>query len=127
MKIGNGYYQAMTLGQHGVIFVNKTILTPKEYSKKMMKRGPLAGGVIGALALSDELFKQQVCYLISNGADDQGCINISFINDDMMDKFLKGNGELSNEYYSKDSKERNLAEHVLPILKKAGLFTKVTE
>jgi len=93
----------------------------------MMGRGPLAGGAIGSIAISSELFKQQVCYLISNGADDKGNINISIINDEMMDKFMEGNIELSNEYYSKDSSERNLAENILPILKKAGLFTKVRQ
>ena len=122
MKIGNGYYQAMTLGQHGIVFVNRTILAPKE----MMERGAFYAGAIGAMVISNELFKQQVCYLISDGADTKKHINISMIDEKMMNNLLGENAEAIEEYYSEtDPSKRLLAAHILPVLKKLGLLTKV--
>lgn len=129
---GNGYAQAMTLDQRGVFFVNKKIgkssrnLVAKTSAMAIFVGVPLA--TIGtAVAVSNQL-SNQVCYLVSKREDGANPCYISMIDDIVMPDLLGTNTELINEYYSEsDPSKRLQAAHILPILKKAGLFKKLKQ
>lgn len=119
-NFGNGYTRAMRIGNRSILLVNRLI--GKEV-KRQQQTTAFMFGAIGAAIAAGKQNKQQVCYVISNGADEKGRINIRLINDSLMDQMIEGQNSLLNEYYSVlDEEERQQATHIVPILEKAGLF-----
>jgi hypothetical protein len=80
-------------------------------------------GAIGKAVVANQQIKQQVCYVISNGANEKGRIDIHLIDDSMMDKMIDKRKDLHDEYYAEENAtKRRLATHIVPILEKAGLL-----
>ena len=81
------------------------------------------GAAIASASDSKRLMKQQVCYIISKGADEKGRIVIRMVNDDLISKMLNDNGELLREYYDEEEEKLRIhASRVMPILQKSGLI-----
>ena len=119
-RFGNGYTKAMRIGQRSLLFVNRTIGRDAQTSQAMA--GFMFGAIGGAIAASSQM-KQQVCYVISYGADSKGRIAIRLIDDSLMDEMIANRDDLHDEYYAEEKlSKRLLATHVIPILEKAGLF-----
>lgn len=119
-RFGNGYAKAMRIGNRSILFVNKLIGKDAMASQQM---SALMFGAIGAAISAKKYVKQQVCYVISYGADEKGHISIRLIDDALMEQMVEGHDELRDDYYSEtDEKERRMATHIVPILEKAGLF-----
>ena len=119
-RFGSGYTKALRIGQRSLLFVNRMIGSNAQSSFAMS--GFMFGALGGALAASQQV-KQQVCYVISYGADSDGRIAIRLIDDGLMDQMIINRDDLHDEYYTeKNSNKRLLASHVVPILEKAGLF-----
>ena len=117
---GNGYTRAMRIGEHSVLFVNKMI--GRAARNSVAFTSVMFGGIAGTIAAS-QYNKQQVCYLISWGADDKGHINIRLLDDDLIEQMLKEHPDLWLEYRAEqDDSKRILAKRVVPLLEKAGLF-----
>lgn len=119
-RFGSGYTKAKRIGQRSLLFVNRAI------GSDIRENHMLAAfmfGAIGSAIDSHSQMKHQVCYVISWGADEKGRISIRMINDDLMEQMIGYHNSLNDEYFSeKDASKRVLAEHVIPILEKAGLF-----
>ena len=119
-RFGKGYTKAIRMGKNDLLFVNKMIGRDAQTNAAMT--GFFFGLIGGAIVASDQV-KQQVCYVISNGADEKGHIRIRLIEDGLMDQMIVGHDDLHDEYYTEEDTSRRLqASHVLPILEKAGLF-----
>lgn len=85
-------------------------------------------GAVGAMAAANQQIKNQVCYIISSGANSKGRVNIRLVDDNLMEQMIAGANhyELTSDFYSvKDTEMRLLANHVIPILEKAGLLKEV--
>ena len=81
------------------------------------------GAAIASASDSKRLMKQQVCYIISKGADEKGRIEIRMVNDELISKMLNDNGELLREYYDEEEEKLRIhASRVMPILQKSGLI-----
>lgn len=119
-RFGNGYTRAVRIGERSLLFVNKII--GRDAMNTRMTAGLMFGAVGGIISASKQA-KQQVCYVISGGADKKGLINIRLIDDALMDQMIIKYNDLRDEYYAEeDTKKRILATHIVPILEKAGLF-----
>ena len=119
-RLGNGYTKAMRIGQRSLLFVNRII--GNNAQSLLIPSGLMFGALGGAITASQQV-KQQVCYVISFGADSEGRIAIRLIDDDLMDQMIINRDDLHHEYYAEDNdSKRMLATHVIPILEKAGLF-----
>ena len=119
-RFGNGYTKAMRIGQRSLLFVNRMI--GSEAQSDAMMAGFMFGAIGGAIVGSEQM-KQQVCYVISYGANSKGNISIRLIDDGLMDQMVAGHNDLHDEYYAEENdSKRLLATHVIPILEKAGLF-----
>ena len=120
---GNGYTKAMRIGQRSLLFVNKII--GSEASSDVM-RSQFLFGVIGSMITASEQMDQQVCYVISFGANSNGEIGIRLIDDRLVEQMINDarHNDLYDEFYAeRDPEKRLLAKHVIPILEKAGLFS----
>lgn len=112
---GNGFTKARRVGDQNLLFVNKIV------GKEAMS-GVMLGAIGGAIAASKQM-KQQVCYVVSNGADKKGRIEVKLIDDELMDQLIANRADLHDEYYAeKKASKRRLATHIIPILEKAGLL-----
>ena len=119
-RFGNGYTKARRIGERSLLFVNRLIGRNQE--KDIIVVGA-AFGAIGAAITANKQMKNQVCYVISSGADEDGKIAIRPIDDHLMNQMIDNRVDLHDEYYAeKDLKKRRLASHVIPILEKSGLF-----
>jgi hypothetical protein len=119
-RFGNGYTKAMRIGQRSLLFVNRIIGIDARNSATMS--GLMFGALGGAITASQQV-KQQVCYVISYGADNEGRIAIRLIDDGLMDQMIANRDDLHDEYYAEENTtKRLLAKHIIPILEKAGLF-----
>ena len=78
---GNGFTKAMRIGENSLMFVNMLV------GKEAMS-GAMFGAIGGAIAASKQM-KQQVCYVISNGADKKGHIEARLIGDELMDQMIE--------------------------------------
>ena len=125
-RFGKGYVKANRIGNRSLIFVNRMIGQEAREDQNTVAFGVMFGAIGGAIAgtsASKKLMKQQVCYIISKGADEKGRIIIRMVNDDLISKMLKDNGELLREYYDEeDEKQRIHASRVMPILQCSGLI-----
>ena len=119
-RFGSGYTKAMRVGERSLLFVNRFIGGDAQVNAAMS--GVMFGALGGVLAASKQV-KQQVCYVISYGADNKGRIAVRLIDDSLMNQMINNRDDLHDEYYAeKESSKRLLATHVIPILEKAGLF-----
>lgn len=117
-RFGNGYVSCRRIGQRSILFVNRLIGREEQAKAHTASMFGLIGGLIAASS-----GQKQVCYVISDGADEKGHINIRLIDDNLMEKMLDGHDDLKTQYYSEKKKnKRFLASHVIPILEKAGLL-----
>ena len=124
-RFANGYAKTRRIGKRSLIFVNRTI--GKEAQSDAIVAGMMFGAIGGALVGSKQI-KQRVCYVISSGPDSKGRTDVRMINDELMEQMIAGHDDLYDEYYSEKQKsKRILAKHILPILRKAGLFTQTDE
>jgi len=120
LALGSGYVRAKRIGNRSLLFVNR--LTGKEIRNDEIAAG-IMFGAIGGVAAARKNMKQQVCYVISQGASEKGKIAIRLVNDDLIEKMLENQGSLLREYYDEhEDNLRILASHVLPILEKSGLI-----
>lgn len=118
-RFGSGYTIATLIGKDTLLFVNRQI---GKYMKQRVNVGMMFGAIGGAIAASS-MMKQQVCYAISNGAGEKGRIPVQLINDNMIDKMIANRSDLREDYYSeKNDNKRIRANHVIPILEKAGII-----
>ena len=124
MYFGSGYARARRIGDHSLFLVNKIIGIQAQRS---LFNASFAFGLAGSYIAAKKQMDQQVCYVISNGADSKGIINIRLV-DDQMIKQMVSDKALRKEYFSeKEKKKRLLAKHIVPILDKAGLFRQQPE
>jgi len=122
-RFGNGYTKAMRIGQRSLLFVNKIIGSEAQGN---VMRSQFLFGVIGSMITASEQMDQQVCYVISFGANSDGEIGIRLIDDRLVEQMIADahHYDLYDEFYAeKDPEKRLLAKHVIPILEKAGLFS----
>ena len=119
-SFGNGYIKARRLGKNDLFFVNKIIGMDASTTAAI---SGLMFGTIGSAVTANQQMKQQVCYVISNGANEKGRIDIRMIDDELMDQMIGKHKNLHDEYYAEENtSKRRLATHIVPILEKAGLF-----
>ena len=119
-RFGNGYTKARRIGERSLLFVNRMI--GREVRNDQVMVGFMFG-TVGVAVSANKWMKNQVCYVISSGAEDDGHIAIRPIDDSLMNQMIDNRVDLHEEYYSeKDRKKRMLAIHVIPILEKSGLF-----
>lgn len=119
-RFGNGYTRAVRIGNRSLLFVNRLIGREARLNQQTTA---MMFGAIGAAISAGKQMKQQVCYLISNGADSKGRIDIRLVDDALIEQMLAGHNDLLDEYYSKtDVKERQQATHIVPLLERAGLM-----
>lgn len=136
-SLGKGYCKAARIGEHNLLLTGK--LAGKEAQDDALSGSAaaatagilfgvagaaVAGGIAGG-ASANKLLKNEVCYLITSGADEKGHFNVTRFEDPMMDKLLLSRNlvELHNAYYAEqDKKKRQLAARVIPILEKAGII-----
>lgn len=119
-SFGSGYAKAWRMGDKSLLMVNRMI---GKSAQKDELLSSLVLGVVGEAMTMNKQVKQQVCYVISEGANEKGRITIQLIDDKMMDQMLVNRKDLSKEYYAEENKaKRLLATHVIPILEKAGLL-----
>ena len=119
-RFGNGYTQALRIGRDTLLFVNRPI--GPEAQSQAMTAGFFLGAIGSALVASNQQH-YQVCYLITEGPNENGRIEIERIEDPHMRKFLKDNKELREQYFTeKDKRERRLATHILPLLEEVGII-----
>ncbi len=118
IPFGNGYVQARRIGERSLLFVNR--MCDKETNIKASTMGFMFGAIGGAV-MASQIEKQQVCYVISQGTDFKDNINVLLLDDNLIEKILKGQETLLDEYYAeKKITKRRLAKHIIPILEKAG-------
>lgn len=124
-SFGSGYSKARRIGDNSLLLVHRVI------GKSALKDEVLSSlvfGVVGEAITVNKQVKNQVCYIISSGANEKGRIDIRMINDSLMDQMLQGREDLQKEYYAEENKsKRLLAVHVIPILEKVGLFEQSKE
>ena len=124
MSLGRGYTKAKRIGNRSLLLVNR--LMDKESAEGATTAGFMFGAIGGAMigiSMAKQSMKQQVCYIISKGANAKGKIEIRLLNDDLIKQMLKDQGPLLRDYYEEDDYTlRTLAERVLPILEKSGLI-----
>ena len=119
-RFGNGYTKARRIGEQSLLLVNKI---KGERKREEATIYPFMFGTIGGYVVVSKQFKQQVCYIISSGADEKGQIAIRLIDDYLMNQMIMGRRDLYEEYHAEEKEsKRILATHVIPILEKAGLF-----
>ena len=119
-SFGGGYSRARRMGENSLLLVHRVI---GKSAQKDEVLSSLVFGVVGEAITSNKQVKQQVCYVISNGANEKGRINIQMINDSLMNQMVQNREDLRKEYYAEENKsKRLLATHIVPILEKAGLF-----
>lgn len=119
-RFAGGYTRAMRIGERSLLFVNRIIGRDALASRAS---AAVMFGLLGAAITAGNQSKRQVCYVISNGADEKGHIRIRLIEDGLMDQMIVGHDDLHDEYYTEEDTSRRLqASHVVPILEKAGLF-----
>ena len=102
-RFGKGYVKARRIGNRSLIFVNRTIGQEARGGQNMatfVMFGAI-GAAIASASDSKRLMKQQVCYIISKGADEKGRIEIRMVNDDLISKMLNDNGEGSPQWCSR--------------------------
>ena len=117
-RFGGGYTKAVRIGRDSLLFVNRIIGKAAQMDAAMSGYffGALGGGLMAASQV-----KQQVCYLITGGANAKGKISISLIDDAFMHPIVKDDLDLHAKYYSEmEHSKRIRAVHILPILKQAG-------
>ena len=120
VALGIGYVRAKKIGNRSLLFVNR--LTGKEIRNDEIAAS-IMFGAIGGVTAARKNMKQQVCYVISQGASEKGKIAIRLVDDNLIDKMLENQGPLLREYYDEhDDDLRLLASHILPILEKSGLI-----
>ena len=119
-RFGSGYTKGMPIGEHSIIIVNRLI------GKNAVSHAASMGflfGIAGGMIAANENMKQQVCYVISFGADEKGRVDIRLVGDQLIEQMLKGQRDLLNEYYAEeDDGLRIRANHVVPILRRSGLM-----
>ena len=136
-RFGKGFCQAARIGEDDLLLVNK--LAGKEARKNQSSAagaalvagvlfgvagGVIAGGIVAGVNVNKQL-KNQVCYILTSGANEKGNYDIKLFEDRDMDKLLLNRDliDLHNAYYSeKDKAKRRLASRILPILEKAGII-----
>ena len=118
---GKGYAKAWKIGTRSVLFVN--MLIGKEVQNEQTMAAILFG-TIGAISVTNKNRKNQVCYVISDGADEKGKIQIRLVDDELIKQMLDEQApSLMKEYYAEsDDMKRIAAAHVIPILMKSGLI-----
>ena len=118
-RFGSGYTKAKRIGRQSLLFVNRII--GSDAAGQAMGARYVLGAIGGALAAADQM-NQQVCYVISWGPEEGKLIPIRLVDDELVDKMVTRK-DLIREYYSETNKQKRiLADHVMPILEKAGLF-----
>ena len=127
-RFGNGYSRAIRMGQNDLLFVNRKIGRKEQMNAGAMAGvfgvlgGAIGGGIAGGMIASDML-KNQVCYVVSGGADKKGHIILQLMDDEEMHEIVKDRDDLHQLYWNeKDESKRRAASNVLPILEKAGLI-----
>lgn len=119
-RFGNGYTKGMPIGEHSILIVNRMI------GKNAVNHAISMGfffGIAGGMIAANENMKQQVCYVISFGANEKGQVDIRLVDDQMIEMMLKGQDQLLRDYYAEEDADlRMLATHVVPILRRSGLM-----
>lgn len=119
MYFGNGYARAKRIGQHSLLFVNRIIGI---HAQRSLFNAEWAFGMIGSYTSAKKQMDLQVCYIISNGPNKNGLINLHLVDDQVIEQMVT-NEDLRKAYFSeKEKKKRLLAKHIIPILDKAGIF-----
>ena len=130
-RFGNGYSRAIRMGQNDLLFVNRKIGRKEQMNAGAMAGvfgvlgGAIGGGIAGGMIASEmlDMLKNQVCYVVSGGADKKGHIILQLMDDEEMHEIVKDRDDLHQLYWNeKDESKRRAASNVLPILEKAGLI-----
>lgn len=126
VKFGKGYVLARRIGHKSLLFANG-LIDKEDVNSTVLTFGIVFGAIGGALAAASlrprKDNKQQVCYLISQGEDRKGMVNVRILNDALIEQMLEGHSQLLYEYTTApEETERMEASRVVPLLEKAGLF-----
>lgn len=117
---GNGYTRGMRIGEHSILIVNRLI------GHEMAAEAQTASfllGAMGGMAAASKSMKQQMCYVISSGADQKGRVDIRMVDESLIKLMLKDHPDVYLDYLQvTDKSKRNLASRVIPLLTKAGLL-----
>ena len=116
---GPGYAKAWFIGNK-ILFSNRLI--GRDMQNEAFAAGYFLGAIGGAIVASEQR-KNIVCYIISEGEDKKGRINIQLIDDNIMAEFLEGRNDLQLDYHYMRKDLRTSAEYILPFLEKAGILT----
>ena len=125
ISFGRGYTKAKRIGNRSLLLINR--LVDKESAQDATSAGVMFGAIGGAMigiSVAKKSMKQQVCYIISKGANAKGKIDVRLLNDELINQMLKEQGPLLRDYYEEeDYTLRILAKRVLPLLEKSGLMS----
>lgn len=126
MSFGKGYTPARRIGYKSLLFANG-LIDKENFNGTVVAFGVKFGAIGGALAAatldSNKNDKHQVCYLISQGGNENGTVNVRLLDDTMVERMLEGHNDLIYEYITEEGDtERMNAARVVPLLEKAGLF-----
>lgn len=125
---GNGYVLGYRYGDGQICIVNRLPSEAAPGASSLLPAvgglmgGALGGGIMGAVAASTASSKNSHCYLVRRQYDG-GRVEVRMMGDDFMKHFQKGSPEFYASYMSeKKKKKRELASHVLPLLKEWQLI-----
>lgn len=137
-SLGKGYCKAARIEEHNLLFAGKPAGKDVKNEQSAgvgaaalagalfggVVGGAIVGGIVGAVNANKNL-KNQVCYLVTSGADEKGIFNVKRFEDQMMDRLLLSRDliDLHNAYYAeKDKSKRRMASRIIPILEEAGII-----
>ena len=118
---GLGYAKARLIGNDKIIFVNQLI--GREVQNEEITASSFLGTIPALLVASDNR-KNRVCYIISEGEDKKGRINILLVDDKILRKLIEHDKELRLDYNLRSKEERKSIQYIMAILEKGGLFTR---
>ena len=124
-RFGNGYTKGMPIGEHSILIVNRMI------GKNAVNHAISMGfffGIAGGMIAANENMKQQVCYVISFGANEKGQVDIRLVDDQMIEMMLKGQDQLLRDYYAEEDADlRMLATVALEFSRRYSCINNRTE
>ena len=92
------------------------------YASVGVMGGAIGGAIAGAALNTKSSKKHPVCYVTEN-IDLGNHIPVRLLDDDLIPKVMKGHQDMIDEYYLEEKKsKRERAEHIMPLLKKAGII-----
>ena len=119
-QFANNFARAYPLPDNKILFTSRRAFK----SKNMLYASfGAAGAVVGGVPVNLKIDqKTPHCFIVEN-IDLGSYIPTKIIDDDLITKVLKNHDDLIDEYFSEEKKKkRETSEHILPLLKRAGII-----